>query len=218
MDTLSDISSTLALISLVAILLGIYLIEPIVYLLAILFRLEKSDSQTDDGPSRLSKGLLVAAIVISLPVAALSFSSLIAKYNQQRIDQSEAVASEVADQYFAKLQKDRNAEVKGGTLEENDAWDHRLRLTVQRSVFGYGVEVSSAGPDGKSNTSDDITVSRFHAADGQEFGWNLVQSGKITMEDWIKQKSGMLARANEEGEVKIEQEINGAKFSIKFSS
>ena len=218
METLSEISSTLSLISLVVIFLGIYLAEPIIHLLLFLFRRQDSNSQTAERSFRLSKGWLIAAVVISLPFAALSFSSLVANHKQQKIDQSEAIADEVADRYFEKLQINQNADVKSGTLEESDAWDHPLRLAVQRSVFGYGVEVYSDGPDGQSDTSDDIMVSRFHAADGKEFGGNLVQSGKITMEEWIKPKSGMLVPENEGDEVKIEQEIGGAKFSIKFGS
>lgn len=208
----------ISFLAFVIVLLFVLLVEPIVYTLQFYFWLVKKDSPRSKPTPRLSRAWIIAAIIISLPFAVLSFSGLASQYEQQRIEQTEKTASELADRFFAQLEADPNAALKPGPLEQTDAWDQKLRLTVQRSVFGHGVEIHSNGADRKPGTHDDLMVSRFHPADPEEFGGNLALKGKVAIEDWIAGKKDVLVPKKEGDEVKLEQEFKGAKISIKFGS
>lgn len=218
METLYQIGNTISFLAFVIAILFVFLVEPIVYTLQFYFWLVKKNSPRSKPTLRLSRAWITAAIIISLPFAVLSFSGLVSKYKQQRIEQTEKTASELADRFFAQLEADPDAALKPGPLEQTDAWDQKLRLTVQRSVFGHGVEIYSNGPDGEPGTRDDLMVSRFHPAAPEEFGGSLALKGKVAIENWIAGKKDLLVPDKDGDEVKIEQEFNGAKISIKFGS
>lgn len=218
METLYQIASTFNFLVIVIILLFVFLGEPIVYALQFFFWLVREDSPRAKPALNHTRVWITAAVAISVSLAAFTIYGLASNFKQQQIEQTEAVANAVADRYFAQLQSDPNVDLQPGTLEETDVWDQSLRLTVQRSVFGHGVEVYSDGPDGKQDTHDDIFVSRFHPADSEEFGGNMVLSGKTAIQDWIVGKKDLLVPTKEGDEVKIEQEFKGTTFSIKFGS
>ncbi len=159
---------------------------------------------------------IVLAIIVATPVAIFSVLGLISRYHESQITQTTAVASKTADKYFAQLKANPDATLPVGPLEEVDIWNRPLKLSVQRSMFGYGVEVASDGPDQNPGGHDDIVVSRFQKTEWKEAGANMAERGKNAIQDWWQGKPEEDSAPSDE--VKIEEEFENGKFSIKFGT
>ncbi|PQO26714.1 hypothetical protein C5Y96_19715 [Blastopirellula marina] len=101
---------------------------------------------------------------------AIGFTFLIRSGIQHsRTQTTQAQVDKLADAYIAQ----RLAEKGGGTLspgpsDQHDAWGHAIVLREKDYVVGTQVVVRSNGPDGRPNSTDDISAIRYHKTTATE--------------------------------------------------
>jgi hypothetical protein len=114
--------------------------------------------------------IVMAASVIIWRVRDNNRKERIAKTRTQVAGLVEELAGQV-------MNEDPAARPESGLLDDRDAWDQPLELTVNHSLLGSSIVVRSHGPDQQPATLDDIKDSRFLAASAKEVGGELANRG-----------------------------------------
>lgn len=129
-------------------------------------RYRQGPRKSAEVPSSVITAIGSAGFVIFL---AVGFTLLIRSGIQHsRTQTTQAQVNKLADAYIAQLEAKEVEALKPDPADQQDAWGHAIVLRENDYVVGTQIVVRSNGPDGRPNSNDDISATRYHKTTATE--------------------------------------------------